>query len=183
MDGQDISVVNHSLCDDTQVSKSTDCLVMKPSKCEEGGNFSEIRGLMPNSMVINWSIHTGLSDCELICSSNCSCTAYASLHDDGTGCELYYGDKSDLLNMIERGNNTVYVRDDAPESGKLSIISLKLRLLEANCNQLINLVWLIDFYLIKFRITFYCSWLLSSLIGSKLPIIYFSAFLRTMYYS
>ena len=42
--------------------------------------------------------------------------------------------------MIERGNNTVYVRGDAPESGKLSIISLKLRLLEANCNQLINLV-------------------------------------------
>ena len=28
MDGQDISVVNYSLCDDTQVSKSTDCLVM-----------------------------------------------------------------------------------------------------------------------------------------------------------
>ncbi|KAM3761909.1 hypothetical protein ACB098_01G303600 [Castanea mollissima] len=116
MDGQDISVVNHSLCDDTQLSKSTDCLVMMPSKCEEGGHFSEIRGLMPNSMVINWSIHTGLSDCALICRSNCSCTAYASLHDDGTGCELYYGDRSDLLNMIERGNNTVYVRDDAPES-------------------------------------------------------------------
>ena len=88
MDGQDISVVNYSLCDDTQVSKSTDCLVMMPPKCEERGNFSEIRGLMPNSMVVNWSIHTGLSDCELICSSNCSCTAYASLHDDGTGCEL-----------------------------------------------------------------------------------------------
>ena len=138
---------------------------------------------MPNSMVMNWTIHTGLSDCELICSRNCSCTAYASLHDDGAGCELYYGDKSDLLNMIERGNNTVYVRDDAPESGKLSIISLKLRLLEANCNQLINLVWLIDFYLIKCRITFYCSWLLSTLIGSKLPIIYFSAVLRTGYYS
>ena len=85
--------------------------------------------------------------------------------------------------MIERGNNTVYVRGDAPESGKLSIISLKLRLLEANCNQLINLVWLIDFNLIKCRITFYCSWLLSTLIGSKLPIIYFSAVLRTGYYS
>ncbi len=167
MEGQDISVVNHSLCDDTLVHNSTGCLVTMPSKCRVGGDFSEIRGLMPNSMVVNWSVHIGPIDCELMCSSNCSCTAYASLRDDGTGCEFYYGDKSDLLNMIERGNNTVYVRGDALQFGKLSIISLKL----SNCDQLINLVWLIEFHLMKCRITFWWAWLWSSLMGTKLPII------------
>uniref|UniRef100_A0A2N9IAJ3 Receptor-like serine/threonine-protein kinase n=1 Tax=Fagus sylvatica TaxID=28930 RepID=A0A2N9IAJ3_FAGSY len=117
MEGQDISVVNHSLCDDTLVHNSTGCLVTMPSKCRVGGDFSEIRGLMPNSMVVNWTVHIGPIDCELMCSSNCSCTAYASLRDDETGCEFYYGDKSDLLTMIERGNNTVYVRGDALQSG------------------------------------------------------------------
>lgn len=167
MEGQDISVVNHSLCDDTLVHNSTGCLVTMPSKCRDGGDFSEIRGLMPNSMVVNWTVHIGPIDCELMCSSNCSCTAYASLRDDETGCEFYYGDKSDLLTMIERGNNTVYVRGDALQSGKLSIISLKL----SNFDQLIYLVWLIEFHLMKCRITFWWAWLWSSLIGTKLPII------------
>ncbi|GMY35906.1 g-type lectin s-receptor-like serine/threonine-protein kinase [Fagus crenata] len=122
MEGQDISVVNHSLCDDTLVHNSTGCLVTMPSKCRDGGDFSEIRGLMPNSMVVNWTVHIGPIDCELMCSSNCSCTAYASLRDDETGCEFYYGDKSDLLTMIERGNNTVYVRGDALQSGMMKYL-------------------------------------------------------------
>nr|XP_048323283.1 uncharacterized protein LOC107428940 [Ziziphus jujuba var. spinosa] len=117
MVGQDISSVNYSLCDATLPHNSTGCLVLTPSMCKDGDNFSDIKGLIPNSMVVTWEGRMGRSDCELICKSNCSCVAYASSDDnDGTECELLYGNKADLLNNKGRGNNTIYVREDASDS-------------------------------------------------------------------
>lgn len=118
MVGQEISIMNHSLCDITLARNSTGCLVMMPSMCKNGDNFSEIKGIIPSSMVVIRSSPTGLSDCELICKSNCSCAAYD--FSDDNGCELYYGNKNDLFNLIEIGNDTIYVRDDASKTGKLS---------------------------------------------------------------
>ncbi|PON62140.1 Serine/threonine protein kinase [Trema orientale] len=118
MVGQEISTVMYSPCDDTLKRNSSGCLAMMPAMCKDGGNFSEMRGLMPASMVISWHPPSGLKDCELICKSNCSCVAYASLDDDGgTSCELYYGNKNDILDMKGRGKRTIYVRDDASKSG------------------------------------------------------------------
>ena len=65
----------------------------------------------------------GPSDCEIMCRINCSCNAYASLREDGTGCQLYYGDKKDLHKIIGKGDGIIYVRGDACTiSGKLTII-------------------------------------------------------------
>lgn len=119
MMGQEISKVNRSICENSTVSDPTDCYILRPSKCQDGDKFSEIKGSMPNSVVVSDSVHLGPSDCEILCRGNCSCTAFASLRDDGTGCELYYGEKRVLLGIIGDGESIIYVRGDTPlESGK-----------------------------------------------------------------
>lgn len=118
MVGQNISRVNYSLCDTTLPCNTTGCLVLTPMMCKGGNSFPDIRGLIPNSMAVTWEGRLGCSNCELLCRSNCSCVAYSSLLDDGTGCELTYGNKDDLLNNRGRGNNTIHVCADASKSGK-----------------------------------------------------------------
>ncbi|XP_060667648.1 G-type lectin S-receptor-like serine/threonine-protein kinase SD1-13 isoform X2 [Ziziphus jujuba] len=116
MVGEEISSVNHSLCDATLPRNSTGCLVLTPMTCKDEDYFTDIRGFLPNSMVVIWPASSGTGDCELMCRSNCSCVGYVFLVDDGTGCKLYYGNKDDLLKNIGRGNNTVFVRGDASKS-------------------------------------------------------------------
>lgn len=128
MVGQEIEIVDYSLCDDTMARSSNGCLVAMPSACSGGDNFSNTRGSLPSSMVLSWPIRIDPYDCEILCRNNCSCVAYAnaSLQDEGTLCQLYYGNKSDLLKLVGTGNSTVYVRGNASKSGKLSPL-LKLR--------------------------------------------------------
>ncbi|XP_059638021.1 G-type lectin S-receptor-like serine/threonine-protein kinase At1g67520 isoform X2 [Cornus florida] len=122
-----VAFVYHTLCAGESLLKSKGCLIPMPSVCGDNDKFSEIRGSMPNSMILSASVRMGPSDCEIMCRSNCSCTAYASLRDDGTGCELYYGDKKDLFDLIGKGNdNLIYVRGDSPTN---SDIQEKRRLL------------------------------------------------------
>ncbi|KAA8523039.1 hypothetical protein F0562_009462 [Nyssa sinensis] len=116
---QGIAIVNHRVCEGTSVVNSNGCLIPMPSMCGDNDKFSEIRGSIPNSMIVSGSVRMGPSDCEIMCRSNCSCTAYASFRDDGTGCELYYGDKNDLLNFIGKGNGIIYIRGDAPSNSDI----------------------------------------------------------------
>ncbi|KAF8364846.1 hypothetical protein HHK36_033178 [Tetracentron sinense] len=112
MSGRDISIVNHSLC--TSANDSKGCLISGPSMCSDGDTFTEINGSMPNSILVNGSVQMGPSDCEIMCRSNCSCTAFASFRNDGTGCKIYYGEKDGLLDMIGKGDGVLYVRGDIP---------------------------------------------------------------------
>ena len=117
--GQKILMVNRSICENTTISDATDCYMVRPSLCQDGDKFSEIKGSMPNSTVITDSAHLGPSDCEILCRGNCSCTAFASFRDDGTGCEFYYGDKRDLLGITGVGKSIIYVRGDIlPKPGE-----------------------------------------------------------------
>ena len=75
--GQEILIVNNSLCDDILYRSSRGCSVMMTSACRDGDNFSDIRGTIPSSVVVIKPAPTGLSDCELVCKSNCSCSAFA----------------------------------------------------------------------------------------------------------
>ncbi|KAL5547968.1 hypothetical protein UlMin_003199 [Ulmus minor] len=112
LENQEISAVNHSLCDEKLQRNSSYCLVLQP--CEGGDDFWEIRGLMPSSsMVVSRETRRGLSDCELMCRSNCSCVAYASKNDDRARCQLYYGTKNDLLQTMGKGNQTIFSRGPA----------------------------------------------------------------------
>ncbi|KAG6723882.1 hypothetical protein I3842_03G229300 [Carya illinoinensis] len=120
MMGQKILMENRSICENTTASKATDCYVRTPYMCQHGGDtFSGIKGSMPDSAIVSGSVHLGLSDCEILCKGNCSCAAFASFRDDGTGCELYYGEKKVLLQFIGEGKATIYVRGDtSKESGE-----------------------------------------------------------------
>ncbi|KAL3535827.1 hypothetical protein ACH5RR_004288 [Cinchona calisaya] len=111
------SIVTHTLCEGEDVG-STGCVIPMPSMCGDKDKFSEIKGSMPTSVVVYGSIRMGPSDCEIMCRNNCSCIAYSSFCDDGTGCELYYGSKWDLLYGIGKGNGIIHVRGD------VSIISV-----------------------------------------------------------
>ncbi|KAL6274779.1 hypothetical protein ACE6H2_025471 [Prunus campanulata] len=124
MVGQEIEVVDYSLCDDTMARSSNGCLVAMPSACSGGDNFSNTRGSLPSSMVLSWPIRIDPYDCEILCRNNCSCVAYAnaSLQDGGTLCQLYYGNKSDLLKLVGTGNSTVYVRGNASKSDRKLLV-------------------------------------------------------------
>ncbi|XP_057485503.1 G-type lectin S-receptor-like serine/threonine-protein kinase B120 isoform X3 [Actinidia eriantha] len=112
---QGITVVNHSLCEG---ASSNMCLTPTPPICGDD-TFSEIRGTILSSMVISGAVRMGPNDCKIMCRINCSCNAYASLREDGTGCQLYYGDKKDLHKIIGKGDGIIYVRGDAHTSSDL----------------------------------------------------------------
>ena len=123
MVGKEITVLNHSTCNNRLATISTECLMLPP-QCWNGDEFSELKGVIPNSMAVTFSVRMGLGDCELTCKSNCSCTAYASYHGDNHMCLLYYGEKKDLdLHTFNRGNQSIYVRGGPIiDSGKFSLL-------------------------------------------------------------
>lgn len=118
-----MAIVNHTLCNTREAPETRGCLIPLPNMCGGNNEFSEIKGSVPGSMVVSGSTGVGPSDCEMMCLINCSCSAFASFHDDGTGCQLYYGDKQDLLKSIGGGNSILYVRGDVPKSsGEASLL-------------------------------------------------------------
>ena len=72
--GKEILVINHSTCNNRSATSSTECLRPLPTYCWNGDEFSEIKGMIPNSMTATFPTRVGLDDCELTCKSNCSCT-------------------------------------------------------------------------------------------------------------
>ena len=119
MVGKEISIINHPPCKEGLEANSTECLTLLPPLCWNGDKFSQIKGTIPNSMTVNFPARMGLSDCEITCKSNCSCTAYASY--DSKMCSLYYGYMKDLQ-TLGSGNHSIYLRGDGQiESSKFSL--------------------------------------------------------------
>lgn len=116
VDGK-ISVRPHALCADSAGGNSGRCLTSIPFKCGDG-KFYEMNGSLPSTFSGTGFISTGTTECETLCKSNCSCTAFAALQNEQPpGCQLYFGSKHDLLKIIEKGAGIVYIRGRAP-SGK-----------------------------------------------------------------
>ncbi|KAI3410256.1 uncharacterized protein J3R85_018860 [Psidium guajava] len=110
MIGKEISLAYSPICANTSSNSVADCYIEKPPFCAVGNNFSRIEGSMPNPSAFDESDNLGISDCEIICRSNCSCTAFASYHDDGSGCQFYYGDVQFTVDENGQGNTTMFVR-------------------------------------------------------------------------
>ncbi|XP_030550005.2 G-type lectin S-receptor-like serine/threonine-protein kinase SD1-13 isoform X1 [Rhodamnia argentea] len=110
MIGKEISVVYSPICANTSSNNAADCYIEKPPLCADGNNFSRTEGFMPNPNVFNESDGLGISDCEIMCRSNCSCTAFTSYRDDSTGCQFYYGDIEFTMGETGQGNRTMFVR-------------------------------------------------------------------------
>lgn len=130
-----ISSVSHPLCEDSAGGHTRKCLI--PFECEDDDNFTEMNGTMLTSLPLNESMGLGSIECEMMCRSNCSCSAFAVLEGDQTGCQLYYGKKSDLLKIVEKGPGIVHVRGVAPkESGK----SDKLYFFHINASMFLEII-------------------------------------------
>ena len=124
MVGKEVLVQSHLICNNGLANISTKCLKPLPASCWNGDEFSDIKGMLPNSMTPTFPVRMGLNDCELTCKSNCSCTAYASYQGDSHICMLYYGDKKNLQKS-RKGNHSIYVRGDPIiDSGKFCLLKL-----------------------------------------------------------
>ncbi|KAL2472428.1 Receptor-like serine/threonine-protein kinase SD1-8 [Abeliophyllum distichum] len=108
-----ISSSSHRICDESKTVNSSVCLEEETQICDNGDKFTTINGSMPTSMIVNSSIIVNFDDCKFTCQGNCSCTGFALLQDDQWTCQLYFGDKSGLLDNIRRGGGVVYVRETA----------------------------------------------------------------------
>ncbi|OMO80697.1 hypothetical protein COLO4_23976 [Corchorus olitorius] len=109
-----ISSVSHEICEESSAGTRR-CITSVPSICIDGDDFTRINGTTPTSMLVRGSITMGFTDCELMCRSNCFCVAFASLQDDEIGCQMYFGNKNHLWNVMEKGVAIVYVRGKVPE--------------------------------------------------------------------
>lgn len=111
--------VSHGLCEDSIGGNTGKCLATLPSMCDHGDDFSVMNGSLPSTFN-NGSIYMSTSDCESLCKSNCSCTAFVAVQDGQPVCQLYYLSKKDLLKIVdEKGSGIIYIRGgSASSSGK-----------------------------------------------------------------
>ncbi|XP_058073041.1 receptor-like serine/threonine-protein kinase SD1-6 isoform X3 [Magnolia sinica] len=95
--------------------KSKGCVRRIELKCGNQDGFLRLSGMMfsGNPRVLKNS-SLSLEDCEFECRRNCSCIAYASAHDNRTGCSLLDGE---LLNIRDTSSNVpdLYVHLSASE--------------------------------------------------------------------
>ncbi|KAK9946050.1 hypothetical protein M0R45_011532 [Rubus argutus] len=119
VDGK-ISSMSHALCEDSAGGNTGSCFSSIPSKCDNGASFSQVHGLLPSTSNTSGSLNMLITDCETFCKNNCSCTAFASVQSGqtGSGCQLYYGSKQDLLKIIEKREGLIYIRGGAPSDAK-----------------------------------------------------------------
>ncbi|KAI6681724.1 hypothetical protein NL676_035605 [Syzygium grande] len=110
---KEISMMYSPICENTSSSSKTDRFLEQPLSCGDGNSFSKIQGIMTNPTVFNDSDRLGISDCEIMCRTNCSCTGFASYRDNATGCTFYYEDTSSILYKIGQGNATMFIRGNA----------------------------------------------------------------------
>ncbi|KAM5564548.1 receptor-like serine/threonine-protein kinase SD1-8 [Rosa sericea] len=108
-----ITSTSHALCEDSSGGNSGKCLTSLPPMC--GNTFNQTNGSLPSTVKVD-SINIGANDCETLCKSNCSCTAYVSVQNDQSVCQLYYGSKQELMKMMEIGSGTINVRVSANTS-------------------------------------------------------------------
>ncbi|XP_058073056.1 receptor-like serine/threonine-protein kinase SD1-8 [Magnolia sinica] len=99
--------------------KSKGCVRRIELKCGNQDGFLPLSGMMfsGNPRVLKNS-SLSLEYCEVECRRNCSCIAYASAHDNRTGCAFWDGE---LMNLCKIASNIsanvpdLYVRLDASE--------------------------------------------------------------------
>ncbi|KAH0989620.1 hypothetical protein GBA52_001103 [Prunus armeniaca] len=108
--------ISHRLCEDFAGGNTGKCLSSLPSICENGDSFSVMNGSLPSTFNSGGWINMGTSDCETLCKSNCSCTAFVSVQNGQQVCQLYYQSRKDLLKIVEKGPGIVYIRGGATSS-------------------------------------------------------------------
>ncbi|KAJ0508233.1 putative protein kinase RLK-Pelle-DLSV family [Helianthus annuus] len=96
---------------------SQGCRHSIPLDCNPGEGFNKYSNLKLPDTRESWYNHTmTLVECEKMCKSNCSCTAYANSNISGTGsgCFLWFGGLVDIRTTAENGD-TIYIRLSSSE--------------------------------------------------------------------
>ncbi|XP_076919269.1 G-type lectin S-receptor-like serine/threonine-protein kinase At4g27290 [Bidens hawaiensis] len=96
---------------------SQGCRHTIPLDCNPGEGFNKYSNLKLPDTRGSWYNQTmTLAECENMCKSNCSCTAYTTSNISGTGsgCLLWFGGLIDIRRIVENGD-TLYIRLSASE--------------------------------------------------------------------
>ncbi|XP_058073066.1 receptor-like serine/threonine-protein kinase SD1-7 [Magnolia sinica] len=89
---------------------SAGCMRRTPLRCGDGDGFmlmKKMRLPAPSHSLPDSSLQ--LKDCKATCRSDCSCTAYASVNENGTGCHLWHKELTGLQENNSSGQD-IYVR-------------------------------------------------------------------------
>ncbi|MED6141252.1 hypothetical protein PIB30_101451, partial [Stylosanthes scabra] len=84
--------------------------------CHDDGFLRYIGVKLPNTSSSFFSETMNLQECSQLCLSKCSCTAYANLYVDGSGCLLWFADLVDIVEY-SKGGQDLYVRVAASDIG------------------------------------------------------------------
>ncbi|KAJ0684567.1 putative protein kinase RLK-Pelle-DLSV family [Helianthus annuus] len=96
---------------------SQGCRHSIPLDCDPAEGFNKYSNLKLPDTRESWYNQTmTLVECEKMCKSNCSCTAYTNTNISGTGsgCLLWFGPLMDIKTYAENGD-TLYIRVSASE--------------------------------------------------------------------
>ncbi|KAK9050476.1 hypothetical protein SSX86_030555 [Deinandra increscens subsp. villosa] len=99
---------------------SQGCRYTVPLDCNPSEGFKKFSNLKLPDTQWSWYNQTmTLVECEKMCKSNCSCSAYTNSNMSGTGsgCLLWFGDLIDIRTVGEDGD-TLYIRLSASELDK-----------------------------------------------------------------
>ncbi|KAJ0874438.1 putative protein kinase RLK-Pelle-DLSV family [Helianthus annuus] len=114
---------------------SQGCRRIVPLDCGPGEGFNKYSNLKLPDTQGSWYNQTmTLVECEKMCKSNCSCTAYtnSNVSGAGSGCLLWFGDLIDIRTFAENGD-TLYIRmapselDSVENRRRSSAVSIRVR--------------------------------------------------------
>ncbi|XP_038990542.1 G-type lectin S-receptor-like serine/threonine-protein kinase At4g27290 [Hibiscus syriacus] len=93
------------------------CVRRTPLDCQERGGFLKIKNVkLPDLLQFKLDERMNLKDCRVECLKNCSCTAYANLNYNGSGCLMWFGNLIDIREYIEeQSEQGIYIRVPASE--------------------------------------------------------------------
>ncbi|XP_057790530.1 G-type lectin S-receptor-like serine/threonine-protein kinase At4g27290 isoform X2 [Salvia miltiorrhiza] len=112
---------------------SNGCIRRTPFNCQDGNVFLKYSGIkLPDTERSWYNATMSLEECKVACSTNCSCTAYASpnINNGERECLLWFGDLVDLREMSP--GQDIYIRmaksglDSGSRKREILIVTLSL---------------------------------------------------------
>ncbi|KAM5586627.1 hypothetical protein ABKV19_005521 [Rosa sericea] len=96
---------------------SNGCVRKTPLTCSEDGFLNFTRLKLPDTSSSWFDTSMSLEECKVLCSENCSCTAYANtdIRDGGSGCLLWFENLIDIKEFTPGGGQDLYIRMAASE--------------------------------------------------------------------
>ncbi|KAK9092255.1 hypothetical protein Syun_027166 [Stephania yunnanensis] len=96
---------------------SKGCVRERELLCGKGDGFLKLEKMkIPDTSNARVDISLEITDCEIECRNNCSCTGYSSadVNGSGSGCLVWFGELIDIRDYTEGGQD-LFVRVDAIE--------------------------------------------------------------------